>query len=67
MSALSIATVPLSEEVVQDFADTWARLGTEDAEDELTVSGTRYLLFSEDALHKLIKSVIQDVSTPSED
>ena len=67
MSVLSIAAVPWTEEDIKEHADLWIGLAADNAEEDLTISGTRYLLFSEDELHKLIQSVIQDLNSPSED
>jgi len=67
MSVLSIAGVPFTEEEIKDHADLWTSLAADNAEEDLDISGTRYLLFSEDELHKLIVSVIQDLNRPAED
>ena len=67
MSVLPNATVPLSEKEIKDHADTWASLAADSAEEDIIISGTRYLLFTEDELHKLLESAILDFSSPAED
>jgi len=67
MSVLSIAAVPWTKEEIKDIADTWASFVAPDsAEEDFTISGIRYLLFSEDALHNLLESVILDLNSPAE-
>lgn len=67
MSILAIAAEPWPEEERREYAEIETPLFTDAAEEEVTVNGKKYFLFSEETLCGCIESLIISLNTPSED